>query len=246
MSEDWRNETIDQTRERLRRVWGDYLTTILVINPINVRLVRLVGRTAVTPNHLTVFAFCLTIVSALCFSSPDRVFQVAGAGLLLLAFLVDCMDGDLARLKELESPLGAMLDPIFDRLGEITVICGVAICGWRTTGEPLWLMGGIVGAGMSQVYFYITDLMLNKVQKDMGLADKSRSIKISGTRVRFGLIEPFIWGQALLGFCGVTHWGVPLFGLMFSACVVIQLYRLARLSRSFAKAKSEEYGAHVW
>jgi phosphatidylglycerophosphate synthase len=246
MSEDWRNETIAQTRNRLRRVWGDYLTTILVINPINVRLVRLVGRTAVTPNQLTIIAFFLTFTSAMCMSFPVWGFQAAGGGLLLLAFLVDCMDGDLARLKELKSPLGAMLDPIFDRLGEITVICGAAICGWRSTGEPLWLVGGIIAAGMSQIYFYITDLMLNKVQKDMGLAGRSRSIKISGTSVRFGLIEPFIWGQALLSFGGVAYWGIPLFGLMFSACTVIQLYRLIKLSRSFSKAKSEDYGSHVW
>ena len=117
MDDAWRNETIAQTRDRLRRVWGDYLTTIIIINPINIRLVRLLGRTALTPNQLTVIAFCLTVASALCFSSPDWGFQSAGGGLLLLAFLVDCMDGDLARFKGLKSPLGAMLDPIFDRLG---------------------------------------------------------------------------------------------------------------------------------
>jgi len=246
MAEDWKNETVAQTRDRLRRVWGDYLLTILIINPINIRLVKLVGRTAMTPNHLTIIAFCLTVISALCFASVSWSIQAAGGGLLLFAFLLDCMDGDLARLKEMKSPLGAMLDPVFDRLGEIAVISGAAICGWRTTGESLWLVGGIILAGMSQVYFYITDLMLNKVQKDTGKVSRLRSIKILGTKVRFGTIEPFIWGQALLGFTGYVYWGILLFGVMFTACNIIQMYRLITLSRSFSNTESDEFGSHVW
>lgn len=246
MADDWQNETVDQIRDRLRRVWGDYLLTIIIINPINLRLVRLVGRTSLKPIHLTIIAFGITVLAAICFASLSWILQATGGGLLLFAFLLDCLDGDLARLKDMGTPLGAMLDPIFDRLGEISVIVGASICGWRTTGEPLWLLSGVILTGISQVYFYITDFMLNKVQKKIGKVDNSHPLKIFGTKVRFGTIEPFIWGMSFLGFSGNVYLGIPIFLFMFAACNIIQLSRLIRLARSLSNLKSDKFGSHVW
>jgi phosphatidylglycerophosphate synthase len=224
---------------------GDYLLTILIINPINLRLVCFIGKTSITPNQLSLCSFVMTVVSAVCMTSVNQSVQAAGGVLLMFGFLVDCMDGDLARFKNLKTPLGAMQDPVFDRIGEAAVMGGAAVGGWRTTGDPIWLVGGILLVGSSQVYFYITDTMLNKVQKPGGKTDVSRSFTIHGTRVRFGVIEPFVWGQAFFCFSGNAHWGVAVFGAMFSACSIIQLYRLVAFARSLKGTASNEYSPHV-
>ena len=54
--------------------------------------------------------------SAACFAMADRWWLVAGALLFLVGFVVDCMDGKIARLNGTGSMFGAWFDFIFDRL----------------------------------------------------------------------------------------------------------------------------------
>jgi len=239
------NETIDELRNRLRRKWGDYPLTILIINPINLRLVRIIGRTDITPNQLTVVSFMLMVLASFCLASVSRAVQAMGGVLVLIAFVIDCLDGDLARFKGITSPLGAMLDPILDRLGEFAVIIGIAVNGWRTTQDPIWLIGGIFLMGISQIYFYLVDAMVWKLPEKETLAAPRRPLTIGGTRVRFGAIEPFVWGQTLLVVCGVARWGVPIFSLMFTVGTLKVMVRLFRRANRLNSEKPEDFGIHT-
>ena len=67
--------------------------------------------------------------------------MVAGAVLLYFAFVLDCVDGQLARYTRQFSKLGAWLDSIFDRTKEYVVFAGLAI-GASRTGDPAWLLAG--------------------------------------------------------------------------------------------------------
>jgi len=178
--------------------------------------------------------------------STQWTIQTIGGGFLLAAFLLDCLDGDLARLKELKSPVGAMLDPILDRCSEIVVILGISINGWRTTADPLWLIGGLILVGMSQLYFYMTDAMLNIYRKKAGELENNNGKKLFGTRVRFGAIEPFVWGQACLAFAGVPYWGIVIFGIMFSIFCAMQFYRLFTIPCENESDESKKFEVHVW
>lgn len=246
MKNNWKTETLHETREKLRRGWGDYLLTILIINPINLRLVRLIGKTSITPNQLTIASFIFMLIASLCLTSKVQKVQIAGGVILLIAYLLDCLDGDLARYKKLKSPQGAMLDPILNRLGEIVIVIGISINGWRITNNPTWLLGGLFLMGMSQLYFYITDAMLNIFKKEFNMLKRVNRKKICGTPVRFGAIEPFIWGQAVLAFCGVAYWGVFPFGIMFTIGCALQFYKILSLTRKLHTNKSEKFEIHVW
>jgi len=246
ISNDWKSETLPQTRDRLRREWGDYPLTILIINPINLLLVRIVGRTSATPNQVSLFSFFVMSVAACFFVSLNRPIQAIGGGILLFAYLVDCLDGDLARLKGLKSPLGAMLDPILNRCGEIVIILAISINAWRMTKDPLWLLGGVILMGMSQLYFYITDAMLNIFRKKFNQLNNMNKRKLFGTPIRFGAIEPFIWGQACLAFAGIAYWGIIIFGFMFTIGCIIQLYKLFAITRNIESNQSSEFEIHVW
>jgi phosphatidylglycerophosphate synthase len=239
----WENETIEQTRDRIRRRWGDYPLTVLIINPINLRLVRKIARSSITPTQLTIIAFILTLMAALCISFNNHFIQILGGIFLLLGFLVDCLDGDLARLKGKSSPLGAMLDPTLDRFGEFAVILGMAINGWKTTGNPGWLISGIYLTGISLLYFYLVDAMVWKLPKKEKTA-KSKGVKLNGTYVRFGAIEPFIWGQAILAFSGVSNWGLPIFSILFTIGCIKTLYNMVRRAYIIEEKESEHYGTH--
>jgi phosphatidylglycerophosphate synthase len=244
-SKKWKNESVAETRKRLTRPWGDYPLTILIINPINIRLARLLGHTPVSPNQITVISFMLTVLAAILIASNRWSIQAVGGATLLIAYLFDCLDGDLARLKELKSPLGAMLDPMLDRFGEFALGVGIAINGWNLTRDYKWLIGGIVLVGMSQIYFYLVDAMLKKIPEVQKPFRPMRKFELKGTRVRIGAIEPFIWGLAGLSFLGVAHWGVIIFGVMFTIGSIGELFRIIIEARNVAAIESDRYGTHL-
>ena len=66
------------------------------------------------------------MLAAVWFSAGTRPAQVAGAVLLYLSFVLDCVDGQLARYTRAFSPLGAWLDATFDRVKEYVVYVGLA------------------------------------------------------------------------------------------------------------------------
>ena len=239
------NEKLHDIRKRLRRAWGDYPLTILIINPVNLRLSRFLLGTPVTPNQITILSFILMVSAAVLLSLTGHLSQAFGGLLLLSSYFLDCLDGDLARLKNMKSPLGAMLDPMLDRFGEFAIIMGASINGWNRTQDIRWVYMGIVLAGMSQIYFYLVDAILKKIprstqEKKMNV----RPITLKGTRVRLGAIEPFIWGQSAFAVLGVTHWGVLVFSVMFSIGSIGEFFRIIIESRRIKNENSECFGTH--
>jgi hypothetical protein len=63
---------------------------------------------------------------------------VAGALLLQVAFMFDCVDGQLARYTRRFSRFGAWLDSTFDRLKDWVVYAGLAIGSTRGFGVDVW------------------------------------------------------------------------------------------------------------
>ena len=98
-----------------------------------------------TPNTVTLMVFGLSLVAAYLVGSG---WLLAGGIVFLLGGGLDLLDGALARLTGTVSHFGALLDSVFDRLGEAALFVGTAIYGLR--------------AGFSDPYvlFFITVLLL--------------------------------------------------------------------------------------
>ena len=106
------------------------------------RLFRAVG---FTPNTITLLGFGICVVSAYLVASGWLLW---GGVVFLVGGILDLMDGALARLNGTESPFGALLDSVFDRLGEAALFVGMGIYALR--------------ADVSEEYraFFITALLL--------------------------------------------------------------------------------------
>ncbi|MEU7897098.1 CDP-alcohol phosphatidyltransferase family protein [Nonomuraea sp. NPDC049152] len=90
-------------------------------------LVRLAARLGLTPNAVTGISVGMAVLSAVWFSAGTRDAQVVGAALLLLSFVLDCVDGQLARFTRTFTPLGAWVDGMADRFKEYVVYIGLAL-----------------------------------------------------------------------------------------------------------------------
>jgi CDP-diacylglycerol---glycerol-3-phosphate 3-phosphatidyltransferase len=82
-----------------------------------------IGRLGLTPNHLTLAGFAISIVAAIVIAQQA---WLAGALLLIFGGVFDLFDGALARATGQASRLGAFMDSVFDRAGEGVVYVGIA------------------------------------------------------------------------------------------------------------------------
>ncbi len=85
-------------------------------------LVNISVKMGVHPNYITILGFLITIFTG--FLYARGAFRLA-ALLLLIAGVLDAVDGDVARLTGKKSSFGALLDSALDRLSEAVIFGGL-------------------------------------------------------------------------------------------------------------------------
>jgi phosphatidylglycerophosphate synthase len=115
----------------------DYRFNNWVCRPLAAVFVYLLRPTRVTPNQVTFFSFFVHLAGCaalLFFREREGLWAAALIG--YLAFVFDCVDGQLARITGRTSPVGSYLDFLVDELKAFTLIAAVAgRLAW--IGEPL-------------------------------------------------------------------------------------------------------------
>jgi CDP-diacylglycerol--glycerol-3-phosphate 3-phosphatidyltransferase len=125
-----------QTPTDLARRWMRWL-----LEP----LARLISRTGISPNLLTVIGFVFTVGVAYVLATGH--LQIGGV-LLAVAGAFDALDGTLARLVGRKSRFGAFLDSTVDRLSEAVIFLGLLVHYTQHGGqhESLLIYATIVGS----------------------------------------------------------------------------------------------------
>jgi phosphatidylglycerophosphate synthase len=104
---------------------------------ISLAITRRLAVTRVTPDLMTVVSVGLGLLGAPFFLSSSPAYQLAGALLFLTHSILDGCDGELARLKFLESPRGAILDFWGDNVVHVGVFACMAV-GLSFALEAMW------------------------------------------------------------------------------------------------------------
>jgi phosphatidylglycerophosphate synthase len=141
------------TMEQVRATYKarDSWWTVLLVDPLAGRLVRLAaGRRWVTPDLLTGLAFLLGLAAAGAFLLAGPGWLVAGAALYYTGFVVDCMDGKIARLRAGGSVVGSWIDFVLDRLRGVLCTAALFTGQFLHTGAELFLFAatGVVFLGL--------------------------------------------------------------------------------------------------
>ncbi len=111
---------------------------VYVHRPLAYLLARLLYATPISPNAVTCCSIVLGVSAGACmlFGRHERLWL---AGLLIfLSAVVDCADGQLARLRKASSPFGRMLDGLADLAVSISVVVGSAWIVWQKFAHPAW------------------------------------------------------------------------------------------------------------
>lgn len=79
-----------------------------------------------TPNQITLTALVFRVFAASFFVCGSYRCLIFGAIFYYLAYLLDCVDGSVARLTNQASTFGRYLDHISDLVGDILILCALA------------------------------------------------------------------------------------------------------------------------
>jgi len=97
-------------------------TTILTCNPFITPLTELLAKTPVTPNQITVLSFLVALSGVYLYFTGKLM---AGALVWHVGFILDCVDGSLARKLGKTSEFGAKLDHNLDKIKKILAIIAI-------------------------------------------------------------------------------------------------------------------------
>jgi phosphatidylglycerophosphate synthase len=119
-----------------------------VARPLAAVLLVPLQRAPVTPNQVTfsslaVFAAGAAVLVAI----PGWHGLLIAAAVIELSYVLDCVDGQLARLRGTSTPVGAHLDFLMDELKAFVLVATVGVRLWRTDGRPFWLLEAVIGLG---------------------------------------------------------------------------------------------------
>lgn len=105
---------------------------------------------SVTPNQATLAAGSVGLLSGVCAATGGYWWLLLGAILYQISNILDGIDGELARVKLLESRLGEWCDTVSDDLTNVAFTVGTAIGCWRTWHSDTYLgLGVITAAGLA-------------------------------------------------------------------------------------------------
>jgi phosphatidylglycerophosphate synthase len=183
---------------------------------VSLALTRRLAPTRVTPDMMTLVSLAIGLSGSLFFLSSSAAYQLIGALLFLTHSILDGCDGELARLKFMESPRGAILDFWGDNLVHAAVFASMAI-GLSVAQDAAWplALGALAVVGT----FGSAASMSRQIMGDTVLGgDASWTARFAEAFTH----RDFIYLVLVLSALGKAHWvlilasaGTPIFFLLF-------------------------------
>lgn len=178
-------------------------------------------RTPLTPNHVTLISLAIGLMAALSFAWGGWLSGVIGALLLQWSAVVDCCDGEVARLKFLESPAGYYLDIACDNVVHVAVFVGIAWSVSQGLGSTHSLaLGGLAAVGTIMSFLVVVMTRHGGVQNASGGLDRvidaltNRDFSIFLLLCALaGVLQWFLWVLAI----GVNLFWPTVLGLAWRA-----------------------------
>lgn len=164
--------------------------------PIGFRIARLLKGTGITPNMVTVISIFVGAAVGFFFYHDDLSYNICGVLLLIFANILDCVDGQLARLTGIKSAIGRILDGAAGDIWFASIYVAFALRLSHDYGTH-WFFALAVVSGISHlVQANITDyyktLHLYFISKDKGSEFQTlEQVRASHKEMKYGINKFF-------------------------------------------------------
>jgi phosphatidylglycerophosphate synthase len=132
-----------------------YIDRVLY-RPLARPLTRALLSTPISPNAVTLASMAIGVAGGLLVGSAGTGGVLAGVVCLVASGILDCCDGELARLRHAESRLGHVLDVAGDTLVAVALLAGIVRRLVRSGPVPGWPVLAALGVGVAGAFGTIT------------------------------------------------------------------------------------------
>lgn len=215
-----------------------------VCRPPAAVLVYLLKNTRVTPNQVTFLSLFVAAGSAaMLLALPGHLGLALAVVVYELSFVLDCVDGQLARIRQTSSVLGHLLDFLMDEIKALLIFGCVAVRLYLESGDDLYMLAGTAG-----MFVLASGLMLTSFVRRPEYGAKpptadGQPAEISARRgpigLAIGLLErgarvvihypSYIWLLAILDRLEIFFWAYAAVNALYVARTFLAL--LLRLGR---------------
>jgi phosphatidylglycerophosphate synthase len=134
-------EAYRQTKKPHDLLWNRF-----VARPLAAVLLVPIAKTRCTPNQITFASLAVFgLAAALMVAVPGYVGLLVAVAVLEASYVLDCVDGQLARMRKASSPVGAHLDFLMDELKAFMLVAAVGARLWRGDNRIEWLVEALAG-----------------------------------------------------------------------------------------------------
>ncbi len=141
--------------------------------PISLRISKLLLKTGITPNQISILSFVIGLAGASFFFNGEYFYLILGGILVHIHSIVDGCDGEVARLKIRQTKYGGWLDSVLDRYADAAIILGLVYGYWSIHGDvTIWIIGffALIGSFLNS---YTSD-KYDSIFKNEDMAKRSK------------------------------------------------------------------------
>ncbi len=124
-----------------------------LIRRLSVHVTPVLARLPVSANQITAVSLLAGLASGWCMMQGERMWGIAGGLLLVVSYVLDNCDGEIARLKNQSSRFGMHFDNFVDTAVHTFFFAALGIGIGKATGQDAWLWLGWIAAAGSAINY---------------------------------------------------------------------------------------------
>lgn len=156
----------------LKSIETENFLDLYFYRPIGFRLACTLRGTGITPNMVTILSIFVGAGTGFLFYFDNFTYNLLGVLLLITANILDCVDGQLARLTGIKSAIGRILDGVAGDIWFTLIYVGLALRLTDQYGTSLFFIPAVISGLSHLLQANITDyyktLHLYFVSKEKG------------------------------------------------------------------------------
>ncbi|WP_413644501.1 DUF5941 domain-containing protein [Micromonospora sp. RTP1Z1] len=210
----------------------DFFTTFFV-STWSPYVTKAAARIGLGPTAVTMISVLFAVAAALLFGVGGRPALAAGAVLLYLGFVLDCVDGQLARYTRHFSAWGGWLDTMADRAKEYVVYAGLGYGATHAGFRYGWALA--IAAMTLQTVRHMTDTWYGVLHDEAARRPRPATVEAGGiggklnaasTKVQADTGSVSYWLKRTVVFPIGERWALialaaALFGPLVALCAVL-------------------------
>lgn len=155
---------LQQYRDSLKATEAEEVSDLLIYRPISFLFVKATYPTNLTPNQVSSIAMLFGVIAGILFGFGTYSCLIAGGIFYFTCNVLDCADGQIARLKKNGTKTGRIIDGFIDYIVSISVFIGIGIGLTNVLSSGIYPEFGtsilhISGHGSGVLYIWIITVL---------------------------------------------------------------------------------------